>query len=217
MICKNRKEFYELGGFTKANMATYVKRGVVVAEPDGTFDTENPTNKYFLDNRKSKGLAPGSVKTVQPKSTAPAEPKLETIPLTPKAKKAANNAFTDKLELEVKKLRAELDKKYVDTDLARQKLATVMGGNIPVDLVKEIVAQLSKSLLNNYKSYSDQLITQLCHENRVLDADRAKMLSRNLTGLNTIHSKAVDDAKMQMKNATKKTRNNIALENEEDG
>ena len=207
MICKNRKEFYELGGFTKANMATYVKRGVVVAEPDGTFDTENPINKYFLDNRKSKGLAPGSVKTIQPKSTASAEPKLETIPLTQKAKKAANNAFTDKLELEVEKLRAELDKKYVDTDLARQKLATVMGSNIPIEFVKELMAQVSKSVLHGYNSYLDQKISDLCHQYRIPNDEKAKILSKNTVEINKIHSKVFADASVQIKNAIGKSKN----------
>lgn len=216
MICKNRKEFYELAGITKANMATYVKRGTVVANDKGEFDTDHPINKHFLDNRKSKGLAPGSVKTAPEKPTAVIESVLERVPLTAKTKKAVNAATASKFELELKKIEAELEKKYVDTDLARQKLATIMGGNIPIELVKEIIAQLSKSLLNNYKSYSDQLITQLCHENRVSDADRAKMLTKNLSGLNAIHSKAVEDARVQMRNATKKTRNSIAVETETD-
>lgn len=216
MICKNRKEFYELAGISKANMATYIARGVIVANAGGKFDTDDPINKHFLDNRKSKGLTPGSVKMVPEKHAAVVEPVVERVPLTAKTKKAVNTATVSKFDLELKKIEAELEKKYVDTDLARQKLATIMGGNIPIELVKEIIAQLSKSLLNNYKSYSDQLITQLCHENRISDADRAKMLTKNLSGLNAIHSKAVEDARVQMRNATKKTRNSIAIETETD-
>jgi len=216
MICR-RPEFCELAGITNANLSTYIKRGKIVLEPDGkTINTEKRENADFLKGRNSEGK--GKFAQPKPETTEAVIPSVNVLQNTPSKKvvNAAERATISKYNLELEKMQAELDKKIVDTKLAEQKLATLLGNNIPIDVVKSIVAQLSKSIINNYKSFSEQQITEICHVHRIAEADRVKIIAKNTTGLNNIHSKAVTDARVQIKNAIGTTKS-LELNDDEDG
>ena len=200
-----RKEFYELAGCSKSNLSTYIKRGKVVLEKDGkTIDSNKRENADFLKHRESIGKAKGSV-VPESETKAPLidskSQNLVQIKPTAKVRKAAENHSLSKYELDIEKIRAELEKKYVDTDLAKQKLSVLMGNNITIELVRAIVSQFSRSILTNYKSFSEQQINEICHQHRISDIDRAALVTKNTSGLNGIHKKAVSDARKQMKNA----------------
>lgn len=216
MICR-RPEFCELAGITNANLSTYIKRGKIVLEPDGkTINTEKRENADFLKGRNSEGK--GKFAQPKPETTEAVIPSVNVLQNAPSKKvvKAAETATISKYNLELEKMQAELDKKIVDTKLAEQKLATLLGNNIPIDVVKSIVAQLSKSIINNYKSFSEQQITEICHVHRIAETDRVKIIAKNTTGLNNIHSKAVTDARVQIKNAIGTTKS-LELNDDEDG
>jgi hypothetical protein len=196
-----RKEFAELAGCSTANLTTYIGRKKVFLMKDGkTIDTNRRENADFLEGRKQKGLtikAPTLNK--QSKKSTENKPPTSNISLT-KIQKAAEKTNLKRYEVELAKLNAELEKKLVDTELQRQKLATLLGDNISIKMVKSVVSQLSKSILNNYESFSKQQINEICHQHRIKDEDRAKLVSKNTTGLNGIHKKAITDARTQLKN-----------------
>lgn len=201
MICK-RPEFCNLAGITNANLSTYIKRGKIVLESDGkTINTERRENKDFLESRSKSGK--GALATTVVPSQIPTVdvPQYEKQKPSRKVIKASETATISKYNLELEKMQAELDKKIVDTRLAEQKLATLLGNNIPIDLVLTIIAQFSKSMINNYKPFIEQQLTEICHVYRVPEIDRVKIIATNTKGLNTIHSKAVNDARIQMKSA----------------
>lgn len=199
----DRKEFIQLAGCSKANLSTYIKRGHVVLDSDGkTIDTTNKINADFLKKRESMGKT-----STPPTEVAPVLPDTFTVlKPTKKIKAAAEGATISRYNLELEKMKAELDKKLVDIELARQKLSVILGNNIPIDVVKQIISQLSTSIITNYKSFSDQQITEICHKHRIPDEDRVKFLDKNKKGLNNIHLKSVNDAQVQTKNAIGKTR-----------
>ena len=202
MIC-TRKEFTELAGCSVANLSTYIKRGTVLLEPDGkTIDTNKRENYDFLKRRESMGKMSGS-KEVLPTIETPVP---QQIKASAKLKKAAETTIISKYNLELEKMQAEIDKKYIDIKLSDQKLSTLLGNNIPIEVIKTIITQFSKSIINNYKSFSEQQIREICHQHRISDIDRAKLTTKNTTGLNAIHQKAVNDARSQVKNAIGSTK-----------
>jgi len=201
MIC-SRKEFCKLAGCSAANLSTYIGRDKVVLENDKKhIDTQHRVNKEFLLRRRDMGKGMVSAEP-EPEPPNPEPPAHQSKKLT----KAEESAKISKYNLELEKLQAELDKKLVDTELARQKLSVLLGNNVPIDLVKNIITQFSKAIINNYKAFGEQQITEICHQHRINDEDRAKLIAKNTTGLNNTHKKAVNDARTQMKNAVGSTK-----------
>jgi len=183
----------------KGNLATYIKRGNIVLEPDGkTIDDTRPENAYWVKNRREK-----AVKSAEKVVTPDAPTLLATagVKISPKVKKAAEKSTINKFDLDIKKTEAELRKKEVDTEIALERLAVMKGDNIPIALVKEIISQLSKSFLRNYKSFSEQTVVDICHQHGISELERVTFTGKLVGGLNALHSKSVNDAKAQLKNA----------------
>jgi hypothetical protein len=225
MIC-SRKEFCDLAGCSKANLSTYIKRGNVLLEDDGKhIDTERRENKDFLKRRESAGKAsiPGSkaptiTQQVPKAQIQEAIPPIPTPAIKPtrKVQRAAESATISKYELELEKMQADVNKKYIDTQLAEQRLSILLGNNIPIDLVKSIVSQLAKSMIQNYKSFGEQEISEICHQFSIPERDRVRFVEKNLKGLNAIHLKSVNDANMQLKSAMGLTKYKEAQTDTED-
>lgn len=213
MICK-RPEFCNLAGITNANLSTYIKRGKIVLESDGkTIDTEKRENKDFLESRSKNGkgalattVAPSPIPTVDVPQYEKQKPSRKVI-------KASETATISKYNLELEKMQAELDKKIVDTRLAEQKLATLLGNNIPIDAVVTIMVTLSKSLMTNYRSTIEQDITEISHIFRIPEKDRVEFIDKSIKKLNATHERAILNAKTQIRNAAGKSK---LTETEED-
>lgn len=213
MICK-RPEFCNLAGITNANLSTYIKRGKIVLESDGkTINTEKRENKDFLESRSKSGkgalattVAPSPIPTVDVPQYEKQKPSRKVI-------KASETATISKYNLELEKMQAELDKKIVDTRLAEQKLATLLGNNIPIDAVVTIMVTLSKSLMTNYRSTIEQDITEISHIFRIPEKDRVEFIDKSIKKLNATHERAILNAKTQIRNAAGKSK---LTETEED-
>lgn len=213
MICK-RPEFCNLAGITNANLSTYIKRGKIVLESDGkTINTERRENKDFLESRLKSGK--GALATTVVPSPIPTVdvPQYEKQKPSRKVIKASETATISKYNLELEKMQAELDKKIVDTRLAEQKLATLLGNNIPIDAVVTIMVTLSKSLITNYRSIIEQDITEVSHIFRIPEKDRVEFIDKSIKKLNAAHERAVLNAKTQIRNAAGKSK---LTETEED-
>lgn len=124
-------------------------------------------------------------------------------------------AVGTKFALELQKLQAEIKQKEVDIQLKEQKLATIIGNNIPSPIVMEMFAQLAKSLLTGYKAFAEQTINDFCHKHKIQEKERVTIIGKMVTGLNTSHTKAVNDARAQMKAELKRHKIKDSLEDEE--
>ena len=202
---------------------TNIDRGKIIENEDGLIDDTVPANAEFkrkyLEIRKQKVGLPIEQQTRIKKeaSTIIESPiAVQAISTNKKVQKAAAQATISKFDLEIKKTEADIEKKLIDTELARVKLSVLQGGNIPISLVKSIVSTLGKSILSNYKSFQDQFITEFCHEHGISNADRTKALSKAVAGLNGIHTKAITDAGIQLKNAIGATKTQLANEDDEE-
>lgn len=191
---------------TRGNITTYIKRGNIVMSEDGTFETTNHVNAEFIKKRIDQGKTPsGAVppsvgikpmsKSVKVKGPDEKPPKKSII----KVKGPEHEQYGGQTSLFLEQKEADLEKKLIDTEIARQKLAVMIGENVPVDLVKMVVSDLSRSMLDNYKAYSEQMLSNLCHKYRIPDKDRANIITKNVSDLNTIHQRAIDKSRAKMK------------------
>lgn len=207
----SRSDFVNFSGIKNTQVSIYLRRGNIVQNKDGTFDTENEVNREFLKRRAAQGKTPqgtaavvgvNAVEKQTPKEPTQrkAAPVITQPELSEKSKKKIEKSTVSRFELELEKLRAEIDKKYIDTELAQEKLATLKGDNVPVALVKDIIARLSKSIITNYKTFSDQQIAEIAHKYKIPEKERVKLSDNNLKGLNRIHNKAILEAKNDFKN-----------------
>ena len=197
---------------------TNIDRGKIIENEDGLIDDTVPANAEFkrkyLEIRKQKVGLPIVKKEASTIIESPIA--VQAVATNKKVQKAAAQATISKFDLEIKKTEADIEKKLIDTELARVKLSVLQGGNLPISLVKSIVSTLGKSILSNYKSFQDQLITEFCHEHGISNADRTKALSKAVAGLNGIHTKAITDAGIQLKNAIGATKTQLANEDDEE-
>lgn len=216
MIC-SKVEFQEFCNINRSEYAIYRKRGKIVESIDDHgnpfVDTDIPQNKDFLHKRQSMNVQkiieqnttavipePTKPNTPQKKQTvAPAQQKQRQVQRLNPDNADKPNIAGEKYQLEIEKLKAEIRQKDIQTALNEQKLATIIGNNIPAPIVMEMFAQLAKSLLTGYKAYIDQEITNFCHKNKIPDKERVSIQSKMVTGLNTTHTKAVNDARANMK------------------
>lgn len=213
MNIKTRAEFCELTGITNAHITMYAKRGKIVLTKDRKhLDIDIVENANFIQHQALKGLeavkqlkAERETETIKPTTETikkETETKKQTVK-SPKKKNTENsqglNGYGSKWELELEKMRAEIDKKYIDTKVAEERLNVLKGNNIPIDNVKTIVAMLAHSMITNYKNFQEQHISDICHEFRISETDRAKINKKAVSGLNAIHRKAVSDTKKQLR------------------
>lgn len=222
-MISSRPEFIELCGITQAYYSMYKKRGKIIESigDDGEIyvDTDIPQNKDFLQKRvnqqpkqkepkKESGVVKKS-KPVMKSVNSPAKDNGET-------NSGEHNDLGSRYALELRKLQAEIDQKEVLIELNKQKLATIVGNNVPISIVKEMFAQLAKQLLTGYNAYIEQEINNFCHKNKIYDSDRVKLLSKMTTGLNNTHSKSVNDARSTMKSRLTKNKITDALNDDSD-
>lgn len=221
MIC-SRTEFEKLCGISKAHYSMYRSRGKIIERfnEDGTvyIDTSIPENNEMLvkgANKKQQAVdAPQQNNAPVAKSVASKTTKNKPTALAKRANEEIKSNTSPKYDLEVKKLEVEIKQKEVATALNEQKLATIMGNNIPAPIVTEAFAQLAKSLLTGYKGFFDQQIQVFCHKHKISDKNRIEFVSKIVTGLNAAHTKSVNDAKANMKAELRKYKIKDSMEDE---
>jgi 3-isopropylmalate dehydratase small subunit len=216
MIC-TRKDFINIAGIASpSNLTTYIQRGKVVMDSDGNFDTDNVINKDFLAKRSSQGL--GTTISESLTKTQPVE-KIEVVkaPVSKKIKQAEDKTKISKWEVDLEKSKRDLILKDLDIELKNQKISIQAGNNIPVEYVKELLSQYSKNILHGYTSFLDQRFSDFCHQFRISNIDKAKLLSKNVDEINKIHKKITNDTKDHFRKILKKAKLKSVENDENDG
>jgi hypothetical protein len=229
MIC-SRKEFEDLCGISRANYTTYRTREKIVEQFDEHgnvyIDTDHPDNKAFYESRKvhlEKKVIEKVSESIEPVFGYPAPSKPQAKSKTPyqgKPSRKPNLTPSEtkggvKFDLEVDKLDADVRLKELTIAVKEHELNTLLGRNIPSAIVMESFAQLSKSLLTGYRDYIEQEISIFCHRNKVSDKERVSIMSKLVTGLNSAHTKSVNEGRSTMKEGLKKHKINNTLEDEQ--
>lgn len=157
MALYSRREFYELCGVSKAYLTNYIKRGKVILTGNMVDDTI-AENRTFMETRVNKGE----------KEQKPKPPKFEDIPLDDEEKQELKDLSLRKKILDTKKVEEEVTR----LQLTNSKLR---GEAIPVELVKNVIAQLSKSVISAFKDGADALLTEIAHSKKLSNAEHARL------------------------------------------
>lgn len=235
MIC-SRKEFEDLCGISRSHYTVYRGRGKIFEQIDDdgnvVIDTEHPKNKDFYIKQKDKvtnRIVNDAVESVTPKPKFKESPKNKQekktvhVPASSKSlkdspKNEQTKVSSERYDLELRKLRAEVDQKEAKTKLDEHRLSTLIGNNIPAAIFNSAFAQLGKELLTGYMSYIEQEINEFCHKNKIDDKKRIGILAKLTTGLNKTHSRSVNQARANIKDSISqiKAKDSISGDDEEE-
>jgi len=181
----SKKDFAALCGMPTNKLAVYIKRNKVVVDKNGFFNTKNELNSLFIaKNNKDKPEE-------KPKKTRER-----------KAEEGEIDIDLNKMELlglEKEKKRSEIEKQKVELRLSLLKEEKMMGSAMPIEMVKTIVATLSKSFINEFKNGADEIIRMLVKTKSYNHKEVAEIRGSLSKIVNSAMSKSLSTAKKDMK------------------
>ena len=197
MAKKTKKEFADICGIKTKDLSVYIMRHKVLVSSDGLIDDKNEHNLAFIANRgrktkkktivKHKPKASSKLKTkTKPKQSQKKkaeEPKEKTLDI--KFSEPQNPILEveiyERAELDKAKLKADLKKKLLDSDIAKINKEKLQGLLIPTDLVMSVIKLQSDSLKVAYHAAAENLILIIGQRKKLNNKDVAD-IRRDLTG-----------------------------------
>lgn len=181
-----KKEFADLCGMTSRKLAIYIGRGKVIASKKGYIDDKNPINALFRAKNNAAGV---EVKEVLEKKEKKKEGEMPSLDVDRETL----------VSLEVKKKMADLEKTEGEIRLQKIKEEKLLGNTMPVELVKTIVANLSKSFISEFKNGADDIIRILIKTKEFNHDEISELRGSMATIINGSMKKTLQIAKKEMK------------------
>jgi hypothetical protein len=155
MALLSKKEYAELCGMATNALSVYIHpdRSEVIVE-NGYIDSENETNKRFLEKRIAKGKSKSATFEGERKPN-----NNEGIPSYEESEQLVKFWDAKKREKEVEKLQIEVSKKK--------------GEVIPSELMKPLILQHNQHILMEQKNADEEMLTMFAHKHSIPGADVA--------------------------------------------
>lgn len=195
MAKKTKKEFADICEIKTKDLSVYIMRHKVLVGNDGLIDDKNEHNLAFIANRgrktkkktivkhKPKARSKLKTKTKQSQKKKAEEPKEKTLEI--KFSEPQNPILEveiyERAELDKAKLKADLKKKLLDSDIAKINKEKLQGLLIPTDLVMSVIKLQSDSLKVAYHAAAENLILIIGQRKKLNNKDIAD-IRRDLTG-----------------------------------
>jgi hypothetical protein len=188
-----KKQFADLCGMPTNRLAIYIQRKKIEVE-DNEIDINNEHNRLFLEKyaKKESYVSPKKEKK-KPEPTVIINLEPETISETPKER--TNLTLT---QLEREKKLADLQKVEVDTRIAKLREEKLMGQNIPTELVKGVVSQMSKSFVSKFKDGAENILISVSKMKGLSNEEMAKLRGELVAIINESIKSSVNDCKKQV-------------------
>lgn len=206
-----KSDFAKMIGVVAAYVDTYVKRGriIVTAENSKMVDITNPTNADFArwvrENKKTKVAIPVEKKSIE-------VPKVHVEKYTTEEPKTEAEKTVNKIM--IRKNEADLEKKLVDIEEKKLKNSKLRGETIPTKMVKDLIAQLSKSMISAYKDSAQQLLVEFSHRKKLSASEESEMNGELIKIINSSHDKAISESKKQLEVIVSTVSDQVAQEND---
>jgi len=204
MALHTKKDFAKLCGMKTGNLTNYIKRGKVVQESEPPFliDDTNRINLEFLQNRadylerksQSGETIPAIESEIDESTSQSLGGSQDKRPLT-EAEHKSNQAIAT---IERQKKKADLQKKIIDTKKAQLEFKILQGQHVPVELIRDTLTELGKSLLTSYKDSADSFITEVSHRHKMPAPVVAELRGKLVSLINEAHHKAVSTAQRKV-------------------
>jgi hypothetical protein len=205
----SKGEFAKMLGKHPAYVDTYIKRNQIVTCANGKMiDITNEANVSFMrhiqrnneikeqqvDQQPKKGY---QKKTTTKKTTAKnvVAPQLKPQDYSSIDPTESNQGIYN---IKIQKEQADLDKKLLDAERVRLVNAKMRGENVPTLMVKNLIAQLSKSFISNYKEAADRLLIEISHRKKLTITEEAEMKGLLVKIINESHDRAINEADKQL-------------------
>lgn len=199
-------EFARFVGKTPAYLKVYTNRGKLLKSGD-YYDSEVRENaemilKWSKEPRKEPKPKPQKErKAKDPKPKKEAKKLKFAPPERPQTKVKELGEISSPqpdvggvYDLDLKKKQAEIENKEANTRVLMLKEAKMRGEQIPVDLVKNMVSELSRSIITSYKDSADALLIEISHRTKMKKEDSASLKGELVNLINKAHDTAIDKA-----------------------
>jgi hypothetical protein len=202
MPLHTKKAFAALCGLTTGNLSNYAARKKIIYTGDFIDDSIEP-NLSFLKTRQKQPIVPvfeyppGIDKMKLSRKTTPP---IQSIPESTPAPTQSPGYKTAQHELERIKTAAQIEKLEVETRLKLLIEQQKKGENIPTEIVKTIMAQLSKSFISKFQSAAENILLEIAKTKSLSRAETAQIRGRLIFIINDGTTAAVVDAQKQMRN-----------------
>lgn len=171
------QQMSDITGITSGNLSNYRKRGKIVEDSEGLFNTENKFNKLFLDQKV--------LKKMNTSDASEPDDALDGIPDISVSTTRLKFLQANKTEKEIAKLELDIQKKQ--------------GEVIPYELIKPIFLQHNMSLLTAFKNAIEDVIRALSKENELNGEQIARVrgevieiINAALKNANDVSLKSID-------------------------
>lgn len=183
-----KKEFADLCGMDTRKLAVYIGRGKIVVDKKGYIDDKNEINALF----RAKNVV-GKDEKRQEK----VEKEAENTAKSQKAKRSESES-NELLEIERRRKLAELEKTNTDIRILKLKEEKMIGGSMPIDLVKLVVSNLSKSFINEFKNSTNDILRVLSKTKEFSQAEMAEISGQMSHIINHSMKHSLDNSKKEM-------------------
>ncbi|MBL4810402.1 MAG: hypothetical protein JKY43_10155 [Phycisphaerales bacterium] len=186
-----QSEFAKLIGKSNAFVSTYIRRGKII-KSGKVIDSSVRENSDMMKKFGVGDNVPASKK--KSKEIVIEKPKRnKTITSAPIiSPPVENNGGQYQLDLDKKE--AELEFKLVSTRIKLIEESKLRGELIPVDLVSELIATMSRSIVTSYKDSMDLFLIEINHRAKISDKFAAELKGEMTSLINKAHDNAIDKA-----------------------
>jgi hypothetical protein len=196
----SKKDFAKNCGKSPAHVSMAITRGKIILSGD-YIDTKIPENLELMNKwRVAEGMEPMVVEV--PKKIEPAPNVADPIrPTTDSPNVSAPTPAKSELAaLNKEKTRAEIDYKTEKARETRLKNAKLRGELIPTNMVIDLFAMLGHQFQTQYEIGASEMIMELAHKLKISSEIEGEIGEKLTELINNAHQKAVDDAKIGIKN-----------------
>lgn len=196
MAILSMKEFGELLDIPYDTVKKNAQRGNIVKGTNGKIDTENPTNKLFIDEKKAvTSVNPGKYK--KDNEDNPAK-KRRVVAEKPTGLTSTQKEYAD---IELRKKRAELDLAERGAELKRIQLEKAAGNLLPVDLVSTIFSINIQSVFKSIEGNLENIASVYVERFGGTRKDLAEIVEVQRVELSKAISQAKENAFIELENA----------------
>ena len=159
-----------------------IKRGNLVADSDGLFDSENPTNMAYISNL----LATRQTSTLN----NIIEPKKKPQHQAPQISDEMMQKVTAKMDVDEQKALADLELKQQQIELLKIKRQKLEGELLPTDLVTHVFVRQAKTITTEFHNALNGYVAILKSRYKLSNEDVAKMRGE----ITKLTNKAIEDS-----------------------
>lgn len=185
-------DFAKRCGVANSYIKTYTNRNKLFTNEEGYYDDKNPYNKDFLVKclNKQAGIKPDKppVKPEKKSKEKPVdEPDLNiNPPVDDQEAEIAEEDISKMTPYQVDRAikRQELLKKQAETRLLNLREEKIRGETIPIELAKQIIGILSKSIITAQKESIEAILINISKETRLSGEQTALLRGKMIKNLN---------------------------------